>query len=44
MKQTYSTPGLVLNGHVVSETKNFVSGRTEPAGFLKIGGDLGFNL
>jgi hypothetical protein len=44
MKKTYLAPAVQMSGDVVHETKNFVGGRVEPAGFQKIEGSIGFNL
>ena len=44
MKKTYITPTVLLNGNVMSETRDTSGGQNEPAGFQKVEGSVGFNL
>lgn len=44
MKKIYATPAVLMNGSVVSETRDTVGGQNEPSGFQKIEGSVGFNL
>jgi hypothetical protein len=44
MKKTYAAPAILMNGSVVHETRNQISGPLEPVGFQKKAGSIGFNL
>lgn len=44
MKKPYTSPVIVTNGNVVTDTRNSVSGNIEPVGFLRNSGSVGFNL
>lgn len=44
MKKTYTTPTVLMNGNVMSETRASSGGQNEPVGFQKTEGSVGFNL